>query len=387
LSTRIEIVVFGKFQKPKRIELNCPCCGHSQSEPSLVVSSFCRSCGEHFRVRKGIPVAHPGLRVSGIAEVDAPERPTNTRSPRPADEAAPGEVAEDAWLVSADDHEGVRRRLPSGKDDNGDGDIGISAGAFFGLVNGDEFDEEDRQAASGTGAPGKPLGSGTMGALISSQVAPTVPEQEKMPPNYAAPGSSRKSGEPGDDFEVRCFRCYHRQRVSRYAKSTQCDRCSVYISLADYEVKATRTHTIRTRGNVHIGRRGGIVDSEIACHDLIVHGSIDAHVDCTGEAVFKHSGVVRGHLHCRRIEIDKHCEVEFPDGVMTDQVDVHGRLVGNVTCSGLVAVYRSAEIAGDVRTRGLDTQDGGSISGETEIDPETTTEPPSKMGFNPSVIG
>lgn len=81
-----------------------------------------------------------------------------------------------------------------------------------------------------------------------------------MPPNYVPPEQRKKASESGSTFEVRCFRCYHIQQVSRFAKSTQCERCSVYISLANYEVKAHKSHTLRTRGDIVIAKRGSLTD-------------------------------------------------------------------------------------------------------------------------------
>ena len=43
----------------RRIELECPECGHHQMEPSLVISTQCRACGDHMDIRHGKPVSRP----------------------------------------------------------------------------------------------------------------------------------------------------------------------------------------------------------------------------------------------------------------------------------------------------------------------------------------
>lgn len=43
----------------QRIEVICPQCGHAQSEPGIVVSTACRSCGFHFQVKDGKAVTRP----------------------------------------------------------------------------------------------------------------------------------------------------------------------------------------------------------------------------------------------------------------------------------------------------------------------------------------
>ena len=358
----------------------------------MVISSFCRGCGEHFRVRKGIATANPGLRVSGIAEV-RPKQPATPLAFLPGDHAREGDPASHSWLVTAEEKDAGARALTRPEEDESEEVVGISAGAFFGLVDADApeliAEKEGNEKGIGGKAQGrKTLAQGSMAALIGSQVAPVIADKDKMPPNYIAPDQRRKRDEPVAETRVRCFRCYHIQMVSRYAKSTQCERCSAYISLANFEIKAVKSHTLRTRGDVSIARKGGLINnSEIACHHLIVSGAIDAFVDCSGDAVFRHSGVVRGNLYCERLVIEKNCEVRFPDGVMTERADINGHLIGNLTCSGKTSIGRNAIIEGDVTAVDIEIKEGGRVSGQTRIDSETTTNLPLKKGFNPTIIG
>lgn len=356
----------------------------------MVISSFCRACGEHFRVRRGVAEASPGLRVSGIAETRPPRRrAVPVGGPAPA--GAPDEAG---WLVDSEENEvapqALTRPEPAGEPAEPDG---ISAGAFFGLAG-------EETSMTSDPSPGRPpaigqesqdrdvLGQGSIAALMGSQQTILVAERDRMPPNYVAPDPRRRRDDSVPGMEVRCYRCYHIQSVSRYAKSTQCERCSAYISLADYEIKTVKSHTLRTRGDVTIARRGGLVNhSEIACRHLLVNGAIDARVDCTGDAVFRHSGTVRGHLYCKRLVIEKNCELRFPDGVMTARAEIAGHLVGDLTCSGKVSLARTGIVEGTVRAAEVESKEGGRVSGETVIDAETKTDLPLRKGFNPSVIG
>lgn len=367
----------------------------------MVISSFCRSCGEHFRVRKGIAIANPGLKVSGIAEI----RPNKPRTPvsYPAgigreeeEESATGNPAgHDSWLVNAEEKESGARALTRPDEEEHEEAVGISAGAFFGLVSDEEGnpapDDDTEGAAPGIGGKAHSrdsLARGSMAALIQSGEPTVAASKEKMPPNYVAPEARRRTGDVVPENRVRCYRCYHVQMVSRFAKSTQCERCSAYISLANYEIKAVKSHTLRTRGDVTIAKKGGLInDSEIACHHLTVSGAIDATVDCSGDAFFRHSGTVRGKLFCERLVIEKNCEVRFPDGVMTERADINGHLIGDVTCSGKVRIARTGIIEGDLTAVDLELKEGGRVSGETVIDAETKTELPLKKGFNPTIIG
>jgi cytoskeletal protein CcmA (bactofilin family) len=385
--------VFRKFHKAKKIELSCPYCSHRQLEPPLVISSFCGKCGEHFRVSKGIAIPSPALRVSGIAEVvkedKGPSSPGKQPSRAESSDESREQTPEDAWLVNAEESATGARPLPRHEETEDSSDSGISAGAFFGLVDEEAIAEEEAgEKELGRKAQSKEvLAEGSMAALIEAQVAASPPEKDKMPPNFVPPEKRKKLIETSNDFEVRCFRCYHIQQVSKFAKSTQCERCSVYIGLANYEIKTNKQHTLRTRGDIVIARKGGLRKCEIACHNLMVNGHIDAFVDCSGEAVFRSSGIVRGNLYCRKLIVEKNAVVEFPDGVKTAKADIFGRVVGDITCSGTVRISKNGSVEGNVTSVDLQMKEGATISGEKTLDPDISTELPVKMGFNPTIIG
>lgn len=359
-----------------------------------MISSFCKECGDHFRVVKGRAIPNPGLHVSGLAEVREKEASEEVPFVWEGPDTVGSEetVPDDAWVISAEDQDRSAKPLSHPASEEEANEEGISAGAFFGLSNEEDLnlvsEEAQTEAQLGGEAQSKEaLAEGSMAAMIGSQGPVLDEDAEKMPPNYQASKKRRRSSDPTTNLEVRCFRCYHIQKVSRFAKSTQCERCSVYISLANYEVKTQKNHTLRTRGDIIIGRRGGLRDCEIACHHLTVNGSIDAFVDCSGDAVFRHSGVVRGNLYCRKLIVERNCTVEFPDGVKAQRAEIQGELVGDLTVSGPVRIARNGSVKGNVHAVTIEVKDGAAISGESRVDPDTSTALPVKMGFNPSVIG
>jgi len=328
------------------------------------------------------PASAEGVPTAGGASENSGDAETSAANPISA------ALTEQTWLASADDEKPAPRPLEPDTDEEDEGE-GISAGAFFGFVDRDEeAADESASPPKGESAEGREaLDRGSMSALIDSGAPTIAPEKGKMPPNFREPDKRGKSEDRGHEIAVRCFRCYHVQHVSRYAKSTQCERCSVYISLADYEVTSRNRHTLRTRGDITIAKRGGLERCELACHNLTVHGSIDAFVDCSGIATFRGSGAARGPLHCRKLVVEKQGSIAFPDGVKTEDAEIHGKVTGDITSSGTVKIARSAVIEGTVRARSIDVKEGATITGETEIDPDVSTALPVKMGFNPSVIG
>ena len=388
----------------------------------MAISSFCRSCGDHFRIQKGVAVAKPGLRVSGITPVNetqdddnVPDSQVNDAEDKASDTGV--EPSVDAWLRSARGGEAHAKTLT--KQDQADDEeetIGgaISAAGFFGLPVDDEADEERNTALlpghgpdgddeedleddndSGLGRESQSketLAEGSMGALIG-KLADEVEkksfgqDKSKMPPNYVPPDKRGRSvADDQGSRSVRCFRCNHFQNVTRYATSTQCGRCSVYISLANYEIKSEKSQVLRTRGDVVISRKGSIKNSELACRDLTAYGRVDGVLDCSGLVVFKNSGRIKGSVNCKKLIIEKKCDVEFEDGLYTGCVEVHGSLRGNVTCSGEVRVFRSGVIEGNVLASSISIRDGGSIDGEQEIDLDLEINMPLKGGENSSII-
>lgn len=377
--------MFRRLNRSKRLSLTCPHCGAGQEEPSLVISSFCRSCGEHFRVRKGVAIPSPGLKVSGVVTERNAGQSLASETAGEAGVVEEFDQNSESWLVTSDEKKRGARALPKPEKIEEDEESGISAGAFFGLV-----DEDDEAATTPVvKKEKKALAEGSMEALMDSQSHSLNQSKGKMPPNFIPPEERRKRrDEPVSDHKVRCFRCYHTQFVSKFAKSTQCERCSAYIALANYDIKAVKCHTLRTRGDITIGRRGGLINnSEIACHNLTVSGVIDASVDCTGDAVFRHNGTVRGQLFCRRLVIEKGFDVTFPDGVKTESADIMGNLIGDITASGKIRIGKTGRIDGSASAHDIEIKEGGTITGKSTVDPDITTLLPLKKGFNPSIIG
>ena len=205
----------------------------------------------------------------------------------------------------------------------------------------------------------------------------------KMPADYAPPSKKDHSSK---DRPIRCFKCNHRQMVSLAASSTQCGRCSVYISLSDYDIKSSQSQAIRTRGDVTIHRRGSLVGCYVACHDLTVLGKISGSVDCSGNATFKNSGKVLGSMHCKHLHVDKKCELTFPQGVVAESADIQGIVNGDITCSGTIKILKTGAVNGDATAKAIVMKDGGSLSGRMSIQHDVDIELPIKRGYDPTII-
>lgn len=410
--------MFGKKKKPRReIQLTCPFCGAGQTEPAIAISSFCRSCGEHFRIENGAAKAPPGARVSGIVPVYRDNGSKSGAESPPAGGGFSRENSLPSWQAAgptrreppADSREGGRgwlgearekkaetsreTRLP--RHSNGgskDYPVGARHGKFrqsmqeiLEGIDGEPEAVEETVENAVLGAAAQPveaLKEGSMEALLGGvlekmKIKEPAPAPEKSP-TAAVPAKPR--GEPEKRL-VRCFKCNHQQWVSLSAASTQCGRCSVYISLEDHEITRPWIQNIRTRGDVVVTRRGSLVGCDVACDNLTVAGKISASVDCSGNAHFRHSGTVMGNMHCKQLIVDKRCQLDFPQGVIAESAEIHGTIVGDITCSGTIRIFKNGAVLGDAVARAVILKDGGVLTGNMSIQPDLVIELPEKKGY------
>ncbi len=182
---------------------------------------------------------------------------------------------------------------------------------------------------------------------------------------------------------IRCFECGHIHEVSIAASSTQCARCSLYISLSDQEIRGHYSRNIRTRGDVIIYRKGSVIGCEIACHNLTVMGKISGSVDCSGNATFKNSGKVLGSMHCKHIVVDKKCELDFPQGIIAESADIYGVVRGDILCSGTVHIFKTGSVLGDATAKAIVMKDGGVLTGQMNIQHDVDISLPKKGASRP----
>ena len=281
-------------------------------EPLAAVSTFCRHCGEHFEIKNGQVVSPDAASISGIAAVIEPTeggemvRVPGTRKP-------------------------VSTKPPP-----------------------------DRRAAQ------KPGLLERIKARFSG--VPDPKGQPQSPSELLADSTSRPPGRPvAGQRPVRCFECGQVQQVSSAARSTQCGRCTRYISLEDFEITNSWANNIYTRGDVVIAKQGKLVGTEVACHDLTVNGELSATVDCSGDATFRGPARILGSMHCRHLRVDKKARLEFPQGVVAESADIYGQFEGSLLCSGSVCIYKTGSVLGDVTAREVDVKEGGILTGDKKI--------------------
>ena len=388
----------------------------------MALSTYCRNCGEHLKISKGVAQLTSGPQLSGISKV----RVVSEMARPPAEEEPESDEAGSNWLNPETSEETPveprpkkRRGRRKGKRERARAKQAkaeaaaremreqrpASVAEVFGLTEAPPEEEtpvsepvaDEKRGLGDDASAATDLAEGSMGAMISelveeqkkteetveTSVKKTIPKKAPVPKKSAAlvRDQTKKT-----QIRVRCFRCNHRQWESKHAESTQCGRCNTYISLADYHIRQPTDRVIRTRGNVVIHRKGSLVGAELACRDLLVMGTISTKIDCSGEARFRNSALLRGNLYCQSLVVERGTIVEFPDGVFTEYAHIEGIVRGDLTCAGRVEVFGSGLIEGDVKARDLDLQGGGSFTGEMEIDEKLKIVLPVVKGYDPSII-
>jgi cytoskeletal protein CcmA (bactofilin family)/ribosomal protein S27E len=167
--------------------------------------------------------------------------------------------------------------------------------------------------------------------------------------------------------DAECFDCGHKFKTGRSARSANCPACGAYISLEDVEINMVSTQSVKTRGNVLIRKRGRLSASSVHCRDLECHGTIEANVTCSGDATFRTTGSIIGEIRCHRFVVEKGADVAFLNPVHATEVEIQARVTGTIYCSGPVFITSNGSVNGDVTARSVSIEPGGELNGAMNI--------------------
>ena len=167
--------------------------------------------------------------------------------------------------------------------------------------------------------------------------------------------------------DAECFDCGHKFKTGRSAKSANCPACGAYISLEDVEINMTSTQPVKTRGNVLVRKRGRLSTSSVHCRDLECHGIIEANVTCSGDAAFRTTGTIIGEIRCQRFVIEKGADVAFLNHVHATEVEIQARVTATIFCTGPVLIAGNGSVNGDVTARSVSIEPGGELNGAMNI--------------------
>jgi len=261
--------------------------------------------------------------------------------------------------------------IPEVKTARQDGTSALSAADGFGAYLQSQAPATTGTAPSKEAAPSPATGQDeTPAALMRRPQSNSPPPTPSPAPQTAS--SFQKMKEQGmyrNQYfkDAECFDCGHKFKTGRSAKSANCPACGAYISLEDVEINMTSTQAVKTRGDVIIRKRGRISASSIFCRDLQCHGIVEANVTCSGDAAFRTTGSIIGEIRCNRFVVEKGADVAFLNPVHAAEVEIQARVTGTIFSTGPVLIGSNGSVNGDVTARSVSIEPGGELNGAMNI--------------------
>ncbi|MDZ4289123.1 MAG: polymer-forming cytoskeletal protein, partial [Prosthecobacter sp.] len=391
----------------------CPACGAAPYEPRLVVSSFCKKCGVHLTMdRKKVS-------ASSVTRSTIPPRESREQEPAPVT-VLPKITSSIAPTAKHNgNHPPPESAEPVTPEEAEEGGFGAflkqqTAAAPPAAISAPPSPPKESASdellieipATPPPQPADPPATTTTVSPLArvvqrSQaiVSPSVPSeaaaelsddlfaepkpavarrpQSNSPPPTATPtpmsaSTLQKMKDQGmyrNQYfkDAECFECPHKFKVSRSSRSASCPACGASIAMEDIEINMPSNQAIKTRGDVLIRKRGHLSGDRVVCKDFRCYGTLEADVAATGDAVFRSTGTVTGNVRCRRLIIEKGCDVTFQHPVHADEVEVHARVTGTLVSKGLVLIGVNGCANGDVTARSVSIEPGGELNGTMNI--------------------
>ncbi len=299
-----------KKPSPKRdlIPMTCPDCQHEQPESKIAVSTYCRKCGKHYKIRHGKAVnvtKTPDIHFLK-SDSDADQEETVTDAPT-SDQNAAGDTHKD------------KTQQPKGNSQN------------------------DTQETKNP--------TGELRASITRKVTDAS--------NFFHKKNATK--------HVLCLECDHQHEAPSDASSTLCPACGAYVSLRNYTINNHWNRRIKTRGNVIIQKKGVVTDVTIYCHDILVQGTLKGGIDCSGDVTLNSASKIMGQLSCKRLIIDKRADVAFANDVKCEEAIIDGHVTGNFICTGKLHLKKRAVLNGNIVVARMTIDKGARHNGRISI--------------------
>jgi cytoskeletal protein CcmA (bactofilin family) len=166
---------------------------------------------------------------------------------------------------------------------------------------------------------------------------------------------------------IECFDCQRKQEVSGAATSTICPSCSAHIDLSDYKITTNFSRTIRTKGEVHVTTKGDLSSSSVRCRRAVIEGRLRGNLDSAGAIVINVSGKIPGKLSAAELIVEKRSEVQFFRRVRVGNIEIRGRMLGEIVADGMVTIRKNGVLEGNVMAKAINVEKGGTFSGQIVV--------------------
>jgi cytoskeletal protein CcmA (bactofilin family) len=166
---------------------------------------------------------------------------------------------------------------------------------------------------------------------------------------------------------VLCFECEATHKVAAASTSTICPACSTYIDLRDLEIKDRTNKRIRTRGDVVVDRKGALLGTSLHCGRLTIHGTVSGSIYASGDVLIKSDQRIIGEIRCRRLVLEKKCELQCVQPVHAETVEIHGRATGHFHATRSIILRRNAVLDGSVTAQAICVEPGAVLNGQVLV--------------------
>jgi len=166
---------------------------------------------------------------------------------------------------------------------------------------------------------------------------------------------------------VACFECKRKHEVSDAAISTNCPGCSAHIDLRDYKITTSFSRSIRTRGEVHLTAKGDLSSTSVICKSALLEGKLRGNLQCEESATINLIGKIPGRLIANYVSVERKADVQCFRRVRVANIDIKGRMSGEIIATGGVNIHKTGVLDGDVTAKSITIDKGGIFFGQLVI--------------------
>jgi cytoskeletal protein CcmA (bactofilin family) len=149
--------------------------------------------------------------------------------------------------------------------------------------------------------------------------------------------------------------------------STNCPGCSAHIDLRDYKITTSFSRSIRTRGEVHLTAKGDLSSTSVICRSALLEGKLRGNLECEESATIDFVGKIPGRLIANYVSVERKAEVQCFRRVRVANIDIKGRMSGEIIATGAVNIHKTGVLEGNVTAKSITIDKGGIFSGQLVI--------------------
>jgi len=172
---------------------------------------------------------------------------------------------------------------------------------------------------------------------------------------------------PKKNSVIVCFDCKTQQEVVGGAPSTNCRKCGAHQDLRDYKIATSFSRSIRTHGELHLTSKGDLSSTNVICRSAVIEGKLRGNLTCAESARIDFVGKIPGRLVAQHVLIERRSDVQFFRRVRVKNIEIHGRMTGDVIAETVVLIHRNASLDGNVTAKAISVEKGGMFSGQLVI--------------------